>query len=108
MISHSSLIIFKKYLFQEEVVKVGGKVINFLKVGHGPLNILCLPGALGTIWTDFKPQVEGINRDKFTLVAWDPPGYGKSRPPTKEFPVDFYEKDATVAIDFMKVSKLCQ
>lgn len=73
-------------------------------MGSGPHNIICLPGALGSIWTDFKPQVEGIDREKFTLVAWDPPGYGKSQPPMKEFPPDFYERDAKVAVDFMKVS----
>lgn len=77
--------------------------INYLKVGKGPHNLLCLPGALGTIWTDFKPQIEGINRDKFTLIVWDPPGFGKSRPPEKDFLPDFYEKDADYAYEFMKV-----
>nr|XP_053605933.1 valacyclovir hydrolase-like [Plodia interpunctella] len=30
--------------------------------------VLCLPGALGTIWTVFQPQVKGFDRGKFTLV----------------------------------------
>lgn len=90
-------------MFQEEKVKVGKYDINYLKVGNGPHHVLCLPGALGSIWTDFTPQVEGFNREKFTLVAWDPPGYGKSRPPDKQFTEDFYEKDADYAYEFMKV-----
>lgn len=68
--------------------------------------MLCLPGALGSIWTDFKPQIEGLNREKFTLVVWDPPGFGKSRPPEKDFPPYFYERDADYAFEFMKVSNI--
>lgn len=66
--------------------------------------MFCLPGALGTIWTDFKPQIEGFDREKFTLVVWDPPGFGKSRPPDKEFAGNFYNTDADHAFQFMKVS----
>lgn len=62
-----------------------------------------MPGALGTIWSDFKPQVEGLNHNDFTLVAWDPPGYGYSRPPERQFTTKFYENDADTAYEFMKV-----
>lgn len=37
------------------------------------------------------------------MVAWDPRGYGYSRPPDRDFPVDFFERDAKDAIDLMKV-----
>nr|XP_031845339.1 valacyclovir hydrolase isoform X2 [Nomia melanderi] len=57
--------------------------------------------AAGSIWTDFKPQVEGLDRKRFTVVAWDPVGYGKSRPPDRTFPDDFFERDATHARDLM-------
>lgn len=95
-----------KYIFfnlQEEKIKVANYNINYIKVGNGPQHVFCMPGALGTIWTDFKPQVEGLNRDKFTIVAWDPVGYGKSRPPDKNFTANFYEKDADIAFEFLKV-----
>ncbi|KAL1115909.1 hypothetical protein AAG570_006198 [Ranatra chinensis] len=59
--------------------------------------------ALGTIWSDFKPQIEGFDPEKFTLVAWDPPGYGKSRPPDKKFDAQFYETDAKLASQFMQM-----
>uniref|UniRef100_A0AAR5Q3U3 AB hydrolase-1 domain-containing protein n=1 Tax=Dendroctonus ponderosae TaxID=77166 RepID=A0AAR5Q3U3_DENPD len=76
---------------------VQGQTINYLKVGHGPKNIFCFPGALGTIWSDFKPQIEGLSPSQFTIIAWDPPGYGASRPPNKSFNRRFYENDAETA-----------
>merc|ERR1719273_1996643 len=39
---------------------------------------------------------------KLTLIAWDPPGYGKSRPPNRTFPLDFFARDATTALKFMQ------
>lgn len=57
---------------------------------------------LGSIWTDFKPQVAGLDRNKFTIVAWDPPGYGNSRPPNRNFGNDFFYRDASLSHDFMK------
>lgn len=86
----------------EEKIKVGKYNINFIRVGNGSHHILCMPGALGTIWTDFKPQVEGLDKEKFTIVAWDPPGYGKSRPPEKDYNTNLYEKDADAAYEFMQ------
>lgn len=44
--------------------------------------------------------------DKFSLIVWDPPGYGKSYPPVKEFTVDFLEKDADAAHQMMQVQYL--
>ncbi|XP_060526702.1 valacyclovir hydrolase isoform X2 [Cylas formicarius] len=59
-------------------------------------------GALGTIWSDFKPQIEQLDKNKFTVIAWDPPGYGHSRPPDRLFNLDFYTSDAEVAYNFLK------
>lgn len=74
-----------------------------MKTGSGSNTVLCFPGALGSIWSDFKPQIEGLDKNKFTVVAWDPPGYGHSRPPNREFSSEFYSNDATLAYEFMKV-----
>ena len=64
---------------------------------------MLLPGALGTGRSDFTPQLEGLNSmGKLTLVAWDPPGYGKSRPPNRTFPPNFFERDAQAAMKFMQ------
>lgn len=49
------------------------------------------------------PQINGLDKSKFTVVAWDPPGYGYSRPPNRNFCTGFYEEDATIAFKFMQV-----
>ena len=35
-------------------------------------------------------------------IGWDPPGYGLSRPPNRTFPLDFFARDARVAVEFMR------
>lgn len=87
---------------KETKISVKGYNINHLVVGSGPHPVLLIPGACGSIWTDFKPQVENLNREKFTVVAWDPPGYGNSRPPEKKFTLDFYQEDAEMGVELMK------
>lgn len=58
----------------------------------------------GTIWTDFSAQIAGFDLNKFTLVVWDPPGYGKSRPPERKFPPTLFELDAELAAELLKVN----
>ncbi|KAI4500582.1 hypothetical protein M0802_004174 [Mischocyttarus mexicanus] len=88
--------------FEERKVSVNGLDINYVKVGAGDHMVLLLPGALGSAWTDFKPQLENLDRNKLTIVAWDPPGYGKSRPPNRIFSDDFFQRDADYACNLMK------
>ena len=61
----------------------------------------------GCIWTDFGPQLKSLNKERFTVVGWDPRGYGQSRPPDRDFPPDFFERDAKDAVDLMKVLSVC-
>ncbi|CAH1118971.1 unnamed protein product [Phaedon cochleariae] len=89
-------------MVQEQKIVIGGQTINYVKVGHGSKTIFCLSGVMGSIWRDFKPQIDGFDRNKFTVVVWDPPGYGRSRPPLKKFTPKFYENDAECAHQFMK------
>lgn len=60
---------------------------------------------LGSAFTDFKPQIENLPKllPDFKVIAWDPPGYGKSIPPKRNFTLDFLEKDADILKDLMKV-----
>ena len=83
-------------------LSIEGSTIHYEQAGHGPHVILLLPGAIGTGLTDFRPQLERLNPELFTLIAWDPPGYGLSRPPEKDFN-DFYRKDAAIAAKLMEV-----
>lgn len=80
---------------------VKGMGLNCLRTGSGH-SVFCLPGSLGTIWTDFEPQISGFNLNKYSLNVWDPPGYGKSRPPERTFPLNFYERDADWAAELIK------
>lgn len=88
----------------EKQLQIGGQKINFVEAGSGESGIILMPGALGTAWTDFKPQIEQLPAllPNHKIIAWDPPGYGKSRPPDKDFGLDFYEKDAVAAASLME------
>lgn len=57
----------------------------------------------GSTRTDFGPQLKSLNKERFTVVGWDPRGYGRSRPPDRDFPPDFFERDAKDGVDLMKV-----
>lgn len=78
--------------------------INYVRSGHGKEALLLLPGALGSAFTDFKPQIEQLPKllPNYTIIAWDPPGYGKSTPPKRTFPLDFFHRDALVANTLMQ------
>ncbi|XP_077993338.1 serine hydrolase BPHL-like [Glandiceps talaboti] len=82
--------------------EVNGVNIHYEKAGSGDHPMLLLPGAIGTSQTDFSPQLERLNREKFTVIAWDPRGHGKSRPPNRDYPKNFFDRDAKDAADLMK------
>nr|XP_036866862.1 valacyclovir hydrolase [Manis javanica] len=86
-------------------VSVNGVHLHYQQTGEGEHAVLLLPGMLGSGETDFGPQIKNLNKKLFTVVAWDPRGYGHSRPPDRDFPVDFFERDAKDAIDLMKTLK---
>nr|XP_031543914.1 receptor-interacting serine/threonine-protein kinase 1 isoform X3 [Vicugna pacos] len=83
-------------------VAVNGVHLHYLRTGEGEHAVLLLPGMLGSGETDFGPQLKNLNKKLFTVVAWDPRGYGRSRPPDRDFPVEFFERDAKDAVDLMK------
>jgi hypothetical protein len=71
--------------------------------GKGPNVVFFFPGAMGTCTTDFQDQYSGFDLSKFTIVTWDAPGYGNSRPPKRNTVGNYYKRDAPVAIALMKV-----
>src|SRR5919106_6336085 len=73
-------------------VHVRGVNLYYEDRGQGP-PLLLVPGALGTAWSDFGPQLDALPNSGLRVVAPDPRGYGKSRPPAREFPLDLYEQD---------------
>ncbi|XP_055120669.1 valacyclovir hydrolase isoform X5 [Symphalangus syndactylus] len=86
-------------------VAVNGVQLHYQQTGEGDHAVLLLPGMLGSGETDFGPQLKNLNKKLFTVVAWDPRGYGHSRPPDRDFPADFFERDAKDAVDLMKALK---
>lgn len=78
--------------------------IHFVRKGQGNDGIILLPGALGTASTDFQPQLDQLPAllPNYSIIAWDPPGYGKSRPPNRTFELDFFHRDAFVANALMR------
>ncbi|CAL8069613.1 unnamed protein product [Orchesella dallaii] len=85
-------------------VNVSGININIEQIGDGSHAFLCLPGALGCIEADFGPLLPKFTKNKFTVVAWDPPGFGKSRPPNRDFSggTQYFHRDAVSANELMK------
>ena len=65
--------------------------------------LLLIPGALGTGLTDFSPQLEQLPLQGIRVIVPDARGYGKSRPPVRQFPLDFYEQDAQDCAALMDV-----
>jgi valacyclovir hydrolase len=68
--------------------------MHFERAGEGAA-LLLIPGALGTGAGDFPAQIGWFAERGFEVIAPDPRGYGKSRPPVREYPPDFYYRDAT-------------
>lgn len=81
--------------------EVNGVEIYHDVAGQGDHVVLCMPGALGSTQSDFGPQLKGLS-DDFTVVAFDPRGYGKSTPPKRDFPADFFARDADDAAGLME------
>jgi len=55
--------------------------------------LLLLPGALGTGESDFHYQIPWFGQH-YQVIAPDPRGYGQSRPPERDYPLGFYQRDA--------------
>jgi len=56
--------------------------------------------------SDFTPLTENLDQEKYTIYLWDPPGYGSSRPPNRDFSPGFLNRDADYAIALMEVKLL--
>ena len=73
-------------------IAVNGASFFYQSPGSGS-PILFIPGALGTGASDFEHQIPWFSQTH-TVIAPDPRGYGQSRPPERDYPIDFYQRDA--------------
>jgi valacyclovir hydrolase len=79
-------------------VEIDGVNLYYDERGQG-FPLLCLPGGLGTGETDFGPQLESWAA-RFRVISPDLRGYGRSRPPERDFAGNFFERDAHDVVAF--------
>ena len=84
-------------------INVNGVDLYYERYGNGQHPILCIPGALGGSCY-FVPQINYFDRlgSGYTLIGFDPRGYGRSRPNNRanSSPL-YYEVDANDAVGLM-------
>ncbi|XP_045192146.2 valacyclovir hydrolase-like [Mercenaria mercenaria] len=76
--------------------------LHFEMTGDGNHSVVLMPGALGSTRTDFAQQLNTFNKQDFTLIAIDPRGYGQSRPPDRDWPLEFLQRDAEDAMELVR------
>jgi len=92
---------------QQQIRKISGYVavdngtLFYERHGLGSEAVLCIPGALGSTQSDFSYQLSEMSKD-FTMVSFDPRGYGKSKKVFRDLSKNFYEDDAKDAVKVME------
>ena len=76
-----------------------GVRLHYEDVGDGPV-VIPLHGWLGTARTDLGNVIDWLSAD-YRVLAPTLRGYGESRPPQRDFPNDFYKRDALDVLAFM-------
>jgi valacyclovir hydrolase len=66
--------------------------IAYHDLGSGP-PLLLIHGFTGTAKTDLTLLIDDLAQE-YRVLAPDLRGYGASRPPDRDFPIDFYQRDA--------------
>ncbi|XP_059219523.1 valacyclovir hydrolase isoform X2 [Stomoxys calcitrans] len=87
----------------ERKVKVNNLDVNIVECGAGPKSVLLMPGVMGSIWTDFAPQIKQLPGllPNHTIIACDPPGCGKSMPLDRKWTINAVQEDGQFAMDLM-------
>ena len=82
---------------------INGVQLHYEIRGDGSHPIICIPGAIGTAKMSFEPQLDYFGRQGsgFTVVSFDPRGYGASRP-AERFGKNFFICDAMDANALMQ------
>jgi valacyclovir hydrolase len=80
-------------------INARGISVYYEDVGRGAPMVL-LGGTLGTARGDFSPQIEAF-ASSYRVIAPERRGYGGTRPPERDYPDDFYQRDANDVAAFM-------
>jgi len=80
-------------LMEQKYQTIGdGIVLSYLDGGVGP-TLLLIHGFTGTATADMSLLIDEF-QNNYRIIAPDLRGYGASRPPNRDFPPDFYQRDA--------------
>ena len=68
-------------------LQVNGEELYYIEKGKGSHAVLCIPGALSPCEWSFASQLEHFGRENsdYKIIAFDPRGYGYSRPYDRKF-----------------------
>ncbi|XP_065181077.1 valacyclovir hydrolase-like [Sycon ciliatum] len=90
---------------QREMTTTDGVRIVYYDLGEAKAEetIILVPGALGFSQSDYEPQITELSKD-FRVLAMDPRGQGKSRPPERDFPQDFLRREASDAAQVVEAA----
>jgi len=83
---------------------VMGQKIFYNTIGEGT-PVLLMHGWM-QVGTELSAIAEALSGDGYQFILPDLPGYGKSVPPLRTYPVDFYERDARVMATFLQALDL--
>lgn len=97
---------FNKKSDSQKTAVVNSVEIHYEIEGDGLHVILCIPGAAAPCKWAFTPQLEYFGRKDsgYTIISYDPRGYGYSRPPDRDFqihPEHHIKRDASDAYQLM-------
>lgn len=67
---------------------------------HNPTTYLSVDRSTGSTQLEYGHQFDYFDPAKFTLVSWDAPGFGQSRPLERDYR-DCYERDARLLVELM-------
>lgn len=86
--------------------------LHVVQAGHiGPNDlpsrehtVIMIPGIMGTAWTDFRLQLEHLPNllpPDWSVISFDPPGRGQSKPPHELMPLDGVKRFGDAACDIL-------
>src|SRR5206468_4343439 len=85
-------------------IEAGGIQFHYVEAGQGA-PLMLLGGTLGSARGDFGPQIDAFG-ERWWVIAPDRRGYGRTRPPDRDYPIDFYQRDARDMAAFMTALRI--
>ena len=87
-----------------QTIEIGNITFHYFDVGSGE-PMLLLGGTIGSARTDFSKQIDTFSAER-RVIAPERRGYGHTRPPDRDYPDNFYQRDAVDMADFIKALDL--